>query len=84
MRQGWIEVLLSWVPFFVLLIAWVFLSWWTGGRCARSGRTTVELHEHQLEEMKRNLDLHAQNLEATKRNTAALERIAQALENRRP
>ena len=68
--------------FFVLIILWVLISWWTGWRCTRSGRTTNELYEQQLKEMTRNIDLYGQNLEETKRNTPALERIAQALENR--
>jgi hypothetical protein len=65
-----VSLIVSWVPFIVLLIVWVLLmrrmrmNW---GR-SPSGATLVELTEQQLAE--------------TRRMNAALERIATALEKR--
>jgi len=69
MDQVWINFLVSWSPFLLLILAWIWLVWILRSRSrAPSGRTIPELYEQQLDELKR--------------HTIALERIAQALENR--
>jgi hypothetical protein len=69
MPQSMIDLIATWAPIAVFLVAMVVIAR-RGGVQARgpSGRTMVELYELYLEEMKR--------------NTATLERIAQALERR--
>ena len=65
-----VSLIVSWVPFIVLVIVWVLLmrrmrmNWWR----SPSGATLVELTEQQLAE--------------TRRMNATLERIAVALEKR--
>ena len=69
MSQSVIELIVSWAPFIVLIIAFVVLGSRGGVRArAPSGRTMIEVYELQLGEQKRSAD--------------ALERIAQALEKR--
>ncbi|HEY2528573.1 MAG TPA: hypothetical protein VGJ20_11610 [Xanthobacteraceae bacterium] len=76
MDQMWINFLVSWAPFLLLVILWIGFAWMFRRRgLTPSGRTTAELCEQQLEEMKR-------QVEEAKRHTTALERIAKALENR--
>jgi hypothetical protein len=69
MPQNLADLIAAWAPF-VGILAVMILYIRLGGLRVRgpSGRTMVELNELQLEEMKR--------------NSAALERIAQALERR--
>jgi hypothetical protein len=67
--QVWIDLLVSWLPFLFLILVLIGTARMFQRRSrAPSGRTIAELCELQLEEMKR--------------HTTALERIAQALENR--
>jgi ATP-dependent Zn protease len=70
MDQVWIDLIVSWLPFLLLIGVLIAAARMVQRRSrAPSGRTTAELYELQLEEMKR--------------HTTALERIAQALESRR-
>jgi hypothetical protein len=67
MPQVAIDLVSSWGPMLLFLVAIVIVMRKGGMRArAPSGRTMIELYELQLEEMKR--------------STAALERVAQALE----
>ena len=67
MPQPVIDLIVSWLPFMLLIGVWLVFAQRGGMRArAPSGRTMIELYELQLEEMKR--------------NAAALERIAQVLE----
>jgi hypothetical protein len=65
-----VSLIVSWVPFIVLVIVWVLLArsmrlnWWR----SPSGASWIELTEQQLTE--------------TRRMNATLERIAVALEKR--
>jgi hypothetical protein len=65
-----VSLIISWLPFIVLVIVWIWLSRWMGMNWGRSpsGVTMVELTEHQVTEMRR--------------MNATLERIAVALEKR--
>jgi ATP-dependent Zn protease len=64
-----VNLIVSWVPFIVLVIVWIWLSRSMGMRWrSPSGATMLELNEQQLVEMKR--------------TNATLERIAVALEKR--
>lgn len=65
----WIELLVSWLPFLVLIGAWLVLSRRVGWQArARSGMTMIELYEQQVEQ--------------SRQMNANLERIAAALEKR--
>jgi len=65
----WWSLLVSWLPFLVLIGVWVLLSRGIGMRArSPSGVTMIELYEQQLAE--------------TRRMSAALERIAAAMEKR--
>jgi hypothetical protein len=68
MDQVWIDLIVSWLPFLLLVVVLIATARMFQRSRAPSGRTTAELCELQLEDMKR--------------HTAALERIAQALESR--
>jgi flagellar biogenesis protein FliO len=65
----WVRLLLSWVPFFLIIIAWWVVARFFRQRAA-SGATMVQLYEQQVTE--------------TRRTNAALERIAGALEAQIP
>ncbi len=69
MSSDLINLVSSWGPFLLFFVAFLIYAR-RGGMQARapSGRTMIELYELQLEEMKR--------------STAAMQRIAQALETR--
>jgi hypothetical protein len=70
MDQVWIDLIVSWLPFLLLIVVLIATARMFQRRSrAPSGRTIAELFELQLEEMKR--------------HTTELERIAQALESRR-
>jgi hypothetical protein len=65
----WLSLLLSWLPFLLLIGAWVWLSRGVGMRArGRSGVAMIELYEQQVEEVRR--------------INVTLERIAAALEKR--
>ena len=65
----WVSLLVSWLPFLVLIGVWVWLSRGVGMRArSPSGATMIELYEQQLAE--------------TRRMNATLERIAAAIEKR--
>jgi hypothetical protein len=66
MPKEWIELLVSWLPFIVLILVWFFLSKRMGGT-RWLGRMN-EYYEAQVTEMKR--------------TNALLDRIAVALEKR--
>jgi hypothetical protein len=66
MPINWTALLVSWLPFIVLILVWIFLSRRMGGTCW-SGRVN-EFYEAQVTEMKR--------------TNALLDRIAVALEKR--
>jgi ATP-dependent Zn protease len=62
-----VSLIVSWVPFIVLIMVWIYLSRSMGMRWrSRSSATWLELTEQQLAE--------------TRRMNATLERIALALE----
>ena len=65
----WLSLLLSWFPFLVLIVLWVWVSRSIGMRArSRSGVTMIELYEQQVEEVRR--------------INATLERIAVSMEKR--
>jgi ATP-dependent Zn protease len=65
----WIELLVSWLPFLLLIAVWLLLSRRMGMQArGKSGTTMIELYEQQVEE--------------SRRMNANLERIAAALEKR--
>jgi len=65
----WLSLLLSWLPFLVLIGVWFWISRSAGMKArGRSGITMIELYEQQVEE--------------TRRMNATLERIAVAMEKR--
>jgi len=65
----WLSLLLSWFPFLVLIVLWVWVSRSIGMRArSPSGVTMIELCERQAEEMRR--------------INATLERIAASMERR--
>lgn len=65
----WIELLVSWLPFLLLIAVWLLLSRRMGMQArGKSGTTMIELYEQQVEE--------------SRRMNANLERIATALEKR--
>jgi hypothetical protein len=67
--NDWLSLLVSWSPFLVLIVLWVWISRSIGMRArSPSGVTTIELYEQQVEEIRR--------LNAT------LERIAASIEKR--
>ena len=69
MQTDWASLLVSWLPFLILIGVWFYLSRSVGMRArGKSGATMIELYEEQLME--------------TRRMTASLERIAAALEKR--
>ena len=69
MQTDWVSLLVSWLPFLILIGVWFWLSRSMGMRArGKSGATMIELYEQQLTE--------------TRRMTASLERIATALEKR--
>lgn len=69
MQTDWASLLLSWVPFLVLIGVWLWFSRSVGMRArGKSGVTMIELYEQQLAE--------------TRRISGSLERIAATLEKR--
>ena len=69
MQGDWLSVLISWLPFLVLIGVWLWLSRYMGMRArGKSGATMIELYEQQVAE--------------TRRMNALLERIAASLEKR--
>ncbi|HTC99328.1 MAG TPA: hypothetical protein VK734_16470 [Bradyrhizobium sp.] len=65
----WLSLLVSWLPFLLLIGVWFWLSRSAGMKArGRSGITMIELYEQQVEE--------------TRRMNATLERIAAAMEKR--
>ena len=69
MQTDWASLLVSWLPFLILIGVWFYLSRSVGMRArGKSGATMIELYEQQLAE--------------TRRMSASLERIAAALEKR--
>ena len=65
----WLSVLVSWLPFLLLIGVWFWLSRSVGTKArGLSGRTMIELYEQQVEE--------------TRRMNATLKRIAVAMEKR--
>jgi ATP-dependent Zn protease len=69
LMNEWLSLLMSWLPFLLLIGVWVWLSRGVGMRArGRSGITMIELYEQQVEE--------------TRRMNITLERIAAALEKR--
>jgi ATP-dependent Zn protease len=69
MQTDWVSLLVSWLPFLILIGVWFWLSRSMGMRArGKSGATMIELYEQQLAE--------------TRRMSASLEKIAAALEKR--
>ena len=69
MQTDWVSLVVSWLPFLVLIGVWFWFSRSMGMRArGASGATMIELYEQQLQE--------------TRRISASLERIAAALEKR--
>lgn len=69
MQTDWVSLLVSWLPFLILIGVWFFLSRSMGMRArSASGATMIELYEQQVAE--------------TRRMNAMLERIAVTLEKR--
>jgi ATP-dependent Zn protease len=67
--NDWASLVVSWLPFILLIAAWLWLSRRTGMQArGSSGTTMIELYEQQVAE--------------TRRMNEKLERIASALENR--
>jgi hypothetical protein len=65
----WLELVVSWLPFLVLIGIWFWLSRRFGMQArGKSGTTMIELYEQQVEE--------------SRRMNANLERIAVSLEKR--
>ena len=67
-EEKMMSLFVSWLPFLCLIGVWLWLS--RSGMCmrSRSGATTIELYEQQVEE--------------TRRMNATLERIAASMEKR--
>jgi len=64
-----VSLLISWLPFLLLIGVWLYFSRRMGMQArGRSGITMIELYEQQVEE--------------TRRMNATLERIAAAMERR--
>ena len=71
MTEEWITILVTWLPFLILILILVFVMFgrWQGMRAKRpSGSTLIEIYEQQVAE--------------TRRMNVTLERIAVALEKR--
>lgn len=67
----WVELLVSWLPFLLLIGVWLLLSRRMGMQArGKSGVIMIELYEQQVEE--------------SRRMNGNLERIATALEKREP
>jgi ATP-dependent Zn protease len=67
--EKWMELLVSWLPFLLLIGVWLGLSRRMGMQArGKSGVSMIELYEQQVEE--------------SRRMNANLERIAAALEKR--
>ncbi len=65
----WVELLVSWLPFLVLIGLWFWFSRTSGMQArGRSGVAMIEFYEQQVAE--------------TRRMNATLERIAAAIEKR--
>jgi ATP-dependent Zn protease len=65
----WLSLVVSWLPFLLLIGAWLYFSRTSGMQArGRSGVTMIELYEQQVAE--------------TRRTNATLERIAVAMEKR--
>lgn len=65
----WIDLVISWMPFLVLIVIWFWVSRSMGMRAkSSSGATLIELYEQQVAE--------------SRRMNANLERIAATLEKR--
>jgi ATP-dependent Zn protease len=70
LMNEWLSLLVSWLPFLLLIGVWLWFSRTAGMKArGRSGVTMIELYEQQVEE--------------TRRMNATLERIAAAMERRR-
>jgi hypothetical protein len=67
MPTNWTALLVSWLPFIVLILVWIYLSQRVGGTRSSLDRRN-ELYEAQVTEMQR--------------TNALLDRIAAALEKR--
>jgi ATP-dependent Zn protease len=69
MTEEWITILVTWLPFLVLIVVFIVLGRWQGMRArGPSGNTLIEIYEQQVAE--------------TRRMNVTLERIAVALEKR--
>ena len=69
MQTDWVSLVVSWLPFLVLIGVWFWLSRSVGMRArGSSGATMIDLYEQQVAE--------------TRRMNAMLERIAVTLEKR--
>ena len=69
MSEEWITILVTWLPFIVLIVVFVLFGRWQGMRArGPSGASLIELYEQQVAE--------------TRRMNMTLERIAVALEKR--
>lgn len=69
MHTDWTSLLVSWLPFLILIGVWLYLSRSVGMRArTKSGATMIELYEQQVAE--------------TRQMNANLGRIAAALEKR--
>jgi ATP-dependent Zn protease len=67
--NDWASLVVSWLPFILLIAAWLWLSRRTGMQARGSSGTTM-------------IDLYEQQVAETRRMNEKLERIASALENR--
>ena len=65
----WVSLIVSWLPFIGLVVAWVVLSWQMNKRARTSSGA-------------RSIDLQEQRLAEARRMNALLERIAVVLEKR--
>jgi len=71
MHSDWTALLISWLPFLILIGVWFYLSRSMGMRArSASGATMIELYEQQVAE--------------TRRMNSLLERIAVTLEKHEP
>jgi ATP-dependent Zn protease len=69
MSEEWISFLVAWLPFLLLIGAFILFGRWHGMQAkGPSGSTLIELYEQQVAE--------------TRKINASLERIAVALEKR--
>jgi ATP-dependent Zn protease len=69
MTEEWITILVTWLPFLILILVFVMFGRWQGMRAkGPSGSTLIEIYEQQVAE--------------TRRMNVTLERIAVALEKR--